>query len=81
MRPLEGEQWRKKSLIVQSLQKGPVAPIGRNPCTYIPGRDNGHCRLSEMNFAAAVHAPPPPTFPDFVVKFAAASTVNNDSSS
>ncbi|KAK4568261.1 hypothetical protein RGQ29_003874 [Quercus rubra] len=37
MRPLEGAQWLKKeSLLLQSVQRGPVTGSGPNPCTYIP---------------------------------------------
>ena len=43
-RPLEGEEWLKKGrLVIQSVQRGPVTPSGSNPCTYIPGRNNGVC--------------------------------------
>lgn len=51
---LDGEQWLQKNPILQSLQRGPVPPVGRgNPCTFIPGRSRGRCTLTEMNFAAA----------------------------
>ena len=44
MRPLEGEQWLKKeSLLLQSVQRGPVTGSGTNPCTNIPGRSKGIC--------------------------------------
>nr|POE75860.1 hypothetical protein CFP56_05127 [Quercus suber] len=44
MRPLDGEQWLKKeSLLLQSVQRGPVTGSGPNPCTYIPGRNKGNC--------------------------------------
>ena len=44
MRPLEGAQWLKKeSLLLQSVQRGPVTGSGPNPCTYIPGRNKGNC--------------------------------------
>lgn len=73
-----------KSLILQVLQRGPVPPSGRNPCTNIPGRNRGRC-TAEMNVVGGdedgggVHAPPPvPTFPEFVVKFAAASAGSNE---
>ncbi|KAK3200706.1 hypothetical protein Dsin_024121 [Dipteronia sinensis] len=77
MRPLGGGefQWldRKSLLIVQSLQKGPVPPAGRNPCTFIPGRGRGRCALSEMNFAVGDHDHvdhAPPVFPDrLIAKF------------
>ncbi|KAJ9696875.1 hypothetical protein PVL29_008876 [Vitis rotundifolia] len=37
MRLLGGGQWAKRnSLVLQSLQKGPVLPSGPNPCTHIP---------------------------------------------
>ncbi|XVE89945.1 hypothetical protein DITRI_Ditri20bG0036900 [Diplodiscus trichospermus] len=76
-RPLDEDQvssFNDNILIVQSLQKGPVPPSGRNPCTNIPGRNQGRCTLAEMNVAGgggvARHAPPPS--PDFVLNFGAA---------
>lgn len=53
-----------ENIINQSLQKGPVPPIGGSPCTHIPG-GSGHChRLNGMHFAGRVaRAPPPPPFP------------------
>lgn len=45
-RPLEGEQWLRKTrsnVVIQSLQRGPVTPSGSNPCTNIPGRSTGTC--------------------------------------
>ncbi|XVE89946.1 hypothetical protein DITRI_Ditri20bG0037000 [Diplodiscus trichospermus] len=76
-RPLDEHQvpsFNNDILIVQSLQKGPVPPSGRNPCTNIPGRSRGRCTLTEMNVVGgggvARHSPPP--YPDFLVNFAAA---------
>ena len=55
-RPLEGEWGSKKGLIVlESLQKGPVAPSGRSGCTYVSKNPGPRCPLNERNFA--VHAP------------------------
>ncbi|KAE8660695.1 transcription factor bHLH3-like [Hibiscus syriacus] len=61
MRPMHGEQWLEKDdeLLFQSLQKGPVTGSGHNPCTEIPGRETGVCKLGGMNVAGYVtHAPP-----------------------
>ncbi|KAK3200700.1 hypothetical protein Dsin_024115 [Dipteronia sinensis] len=72
MRPLIDE-----ALILQSLQKGPVPPVGANPCTHIPNRGTGRCTLTQKNFAGGddhdrvAHAPP--VFPDFIVRFGVAS--------
>ncbi|XWS58379.1 hypothetical protein CRYUN_Cryun08bG0029200 [Craigia yunnanensis] len=70
-----------KNLIVQALQRGPVPPSAGNPCTNIPGRNRGRC-IAEINVDVggsgsfvANHAPP--AFPDFVVKFGAASAGSN----
>ena len=81
-RTLEGKQWLKKDTTVtifQSLQRGPVKPSQRNPCSTVPGRSKGHCTLSEMNVAghvALAHAAPP-AYPDTLVKFGAAVAPSN----
>ncbi|KAK8588360.1 hypothetical protein V6N12_022806 [Hibiscus sabdariffa] len=55
MRPLEGEQRvAKHELVVQSLPRGPVKESGHNPCTNIPGRETGVCKLGGMNIAGNV---------------------------
>ncbi|XWS76292.1 hypothetical protein CRYUN_Cryun01aG0163200 [Craigia yunnanensis] len=74
MRPLDGEQWlAKDELVLQSLQRGPVTGSGHNPCTNIPGRETGVCKLGGMNIAGNVmHSPP--AFPSFVAEFGVAST-------
>ncbi|GAV66766.1 hypothetical protein CFOL_v3_10276 [Cephalotus follicularis] len=78
MRPLEGEQWLEKRIVVQSLQRGPVTPSGPNPCTYIPGRGTGRCTF-EMDAATHdTHDHESPAFPHPFVKFAAASSVANE---
>ncbi|KAE8666987.1 transcription factor bHLH3-like [Hibiscus syriacus] len=74
MRPLHGEQWLEKDneLSFQSLQKGPVTGSGHNPCTEIPGRETGVCKLGGMNVAGYVtHTPP--AFPVVVTEFGVAS--------
>ncbi|XP_022771230.1 uncharacterized protein LOC111314297 [Durio zibethinus] len=74
MRPLDGEQWLENNeLVLPSLQKGPVTGSGHNPCTNIPGRETGVCKLGGMNIAGDVmHAPP--AFPRIVAEFGVAST-------
>ncbi|TKY61363.1 hypothetical protein E2542_SST11214 [Spatholobus suberectus] len=67
-RTLEGEQWLHKNLVLHSLQRGPVQPSQRNPCSTVPGRSRGHCTLGAINVAGhVVHAPP--LFQDVVTKF------------
>ncbi|CAI0434348.1 unnamed protein product [Linum tenue] len=65
MRPLkEDGDGDNYSLLLQSLQKGPVQGSGPNPCTNIPGRNQGTCTsaVSAMNVAGDVFArsPQPP---------------------
>ncbi|WRX08054.1 hypothetical protein QQP08_000541 [Theobroma cacao] len=85
MRPLDGELWLvKDKLVLQSLQQGPVQESGHNPCTNIPGRESGVCKLGGMNIAGNVlHAPP--AFPSAVAEFgvvsAAKGTHDQDKSS
>ncbi|KAL5835353.1 hypothetical protein ACOSQ4_014850 [Xanthoceras sorbifolium] len=95
MRPLlieRDHQLQKKSgdLIIQSLQRGPVPPVGGSPCTFIPNRGRGRCTLEQINFAEADHhhhhhhdrdrvahaLPVFPVFPDFIVRFGVASSVS-----
>ncbi|GMI73863.1 hypothetical protein HRI_001055600 [Hibiscus trionum] len=69
----------KDELLFQSLQKGPVTGSGHNPCTEIPGRETGVCKLGGMNVAGYVmHAPP--AFPGFVAEFGVASIAKGTSS-
>ncbi|KAK8565315.1 hypothetical protein V6N13_020435 [Hibiscus sabdariffa] len=58
MRLLDGEQWvSKHELVVQSLPRGPVQGSGHNPCTNIPRRETGVCKLGGMNTAGnAMHS-------------------------
>ena len=85
MRPLVGEHWVvKEELLLQSLPRGPVTGSGHNPCTNIPGRETGVCKLGGMNIAGnLVHSPP--AFPTVVAEFGVASaaigTQNQDKSS
>lgn len=77
MRPLEGEEWLKKQVLTQSLQRGPVTPSGPNPCTHIPGRGSGVCTLNDMNVAGSVvHSPS--AFPNLVVDVAVATSDDNN---
>ncbi|XWS46933.1 hypothetical protein CRYUN_Cryun14cG0110600 [Craigia yunnanensis] len=58
MRPLDGEHWlAKDELVLQSLQRGPVRWSSHNPCTNIPGRETGVCKLGGMNIAGNVCTP------------------------
>ncbi|TYI13654.1 hypothetical protein ES332_A08G073100v1 [Gossypium tomentosum] len=83
MRPLDGEQWlAKHELLLQSLQKGPVTGTGHNPCTEIPGRETGICKLGGMNVAGNVmHAVPALTgvVPKFGVLASTAKETHHDS--
>ncbi|KAK4431164.1 hypothetical protein Salat_0878500 [Sesamum alatum] len=75
-RPLEGEQWLNKNLVIQSLPRGPVPPSGGSPCTYIPGgRSRGRCALAaeEGDFSGQQAAAPAAAFPPVMVHFAAAT--------
>lgn len=83
MRPLDGEQWLPKhELLLQSLQKGPVMETGHNPCTEIPGRETGVCKLGCMNVAGNVmNALPALTgvVPEFGVLASTAKETHHDS--
>ncbi|XP_022995941.1 uncharacterized protein LOC111491306 [Cucurbita maxima] len=67
-RVMSGEKWMKAKqdmafvLPIQVLQRAPVPPSGRNPCSTIPGQSNGRCTLQTMNVAGGpgrfVQAPP-----------------------
>lgn len=85
MRPLEGEQWLKKHIFIQSLQRGPVPSSSSNPCTYIPGgKPRGRCTLAEneINFAGATgQVESPAAFPQVMVHFGAATATATASSS
>ncbi|RVW18588.1 hypothetical protein CK203_116301 [Vitis vinifera] len=60
MRLLGGGQWAKRnSLVLQSLQRGPVLPSGPSPCTHIPEQRAGRCTLNEKNIADDIAAAPP----------------------
>lgn len=72
-RVLKGDNWMEEKeevrlfmLPVQVLQRGPVPPSGRNPCSNIPGQSNGRCTLQNMNNAGGRHsaAHAPPAIPD-----------------
>ncbi|KAL3520936.1 hypothetical protein ACH5RR_019085 [Cinchona calisaya] len=70
MRPLVGDLWFKKNLIIQSLPKGsPVNTPSPNPCTFIPGSSNGRCTLAQ-------NEEKPHAFPHVMVQFGAASKEN-----
>ncbi|KAL0317158.1 UNVERIFIED_CONTAM: hypothetical protein Sangu_2130100 [Sesamum angustifolium] len=74
-RPLEGEQWLNKNLVIQSLPRGRVPPSSGSPCTYIPGgRSRGRCALAaeEGDFSGQR----PAAFPPAMVHFAAATKEN-----
>ncbi|KAE8692203.1 putative DNA helicase [Hibiscus syriacus] len=74
MRLLNGEQLAAKDkLVVQSLPRGPVKGSGHSPCTNIPGRETGVCKLGGMNIAGnAMHSST--AFPSVVAEFGVAST-------
>lgn len=61
-RTLEGEKWlvkKKNILLLQSLQRGPVKPSQRNPCSTVPGRSKGRCTLAEIHVVGhLIRAPP-----------------------
>uniref|UniRef100_A0A7N0SY69 Uncharacterized protein n=1 Tax=Kalanchoe fedtschenkoi TaxID=63787 RepID=A0A7N0SY69_KALFE len=66
----ERQQWVEQKVqilaIVQRLQRGPVPPSGRSPCTYIPGQSRGgRCTLGQRTYAVHHHnlSPPPPPPP------------------
>ncbi|GMI66461.1 hypothetical protein HRI_000315400 [Hibiscus trionum] len=75
MRLLDDEERlvAKDKLVVQSLPRGPVQGSGHNPCTNIPGRETGVCKLGGMNAAGnAMHSST--AFPSVVAEFGVAST-------
>ncbi|KAK7337925.1 hypothetical protein VNO77_18517 [Canavalia gladiata] len=57
-RTLEEEQWLHKNLLIHTLQRGPVKPSQKNPCSTVPGRNKGHCTLGEINVAGHLSHPP-----------------------
>ncbi|OMP09312.1 hypothetical protein COLO4_05587 [Corchorus olitorius] len=74
MRPLDGEPWLAKDeqLLLQALPRGGPSGSGHNPCTNVPGRETGVCKLGTMNIAGDVmHSPP--AFPSVVADFGVAS--------
>ncbi|MBA0728358.1 hypothetical protein Golax_001262 [Gossypium laxum] len=84
-RPLDEVPSFNHNLILQSLPRGPVPPSTGNPCTNIPGRSHGRCMLTEMDAVGrrggsggGVPHLAPPAFPEFVVKFGAASAGSNE---
>ncbi|KAG4167022.1 hypothetical protein ERO13_A13G169025v2 [Gossypium hirsutum] len=82
-RPLDEVPSFNHNLILQSLPRGPVPPSAGNPCTNIPGRSRGRCMLTEMNAVGrggggGVPHLAPPAFPEFLVKFGAASAGSNE---
>ncbi|KAL9662830.1 hypothetical protein QQ045_027665 [Rhodiola kirilowii] len=69
---VEKQQWLKQKVDVlslrQTLQRGPVPPSGRSPCTYIPGQSSGSCTLGQKNYAVHQHnslSSPPPPLPSY----------------
>nr|DAD19809.1 TPA_asm: hypothetical protein HUJ06_021272 [Nelumbo nucifera] len=73
----EGEEWMKRSVLLESLQKGSVSPSGPSGCTNVPGSGGSSCpvpaaAVTEMNIAgsALVNFNP---FPSVVVPFGVAS--------
>ncbi|XP_039039323.1 uncharacterized protein LOC120177169 [Hibiscus syriacus] len=78
MRLLNGEQLVvKDKLVVQLLPRGPVKESGHNPCTNIPGRETGVCKLGGMNIAGnALHSST--ALPSVVAEFGVASTAIGD---
>ncbi|XWS36391.1 hypothetical protein CRYUN_Cryun20dG0081500 [Craigia yunnanensis] len=85
MRPMDGKQWLvKDELVFQSLQPGPVTPSGHNPCTNIPGRETGVCKLGGINITGNVmHASLafPSVVDEFGVVSAAKGTHDQDKNS
>lgn len=75
-RPLREKKY-SGNLINQSLQRGPVPPIGGSSCTHIPG-GSGHCpKLNGMNFAGRVARAPPPPFPGSTIIDFSETSPNN----
>ncbi|KAF9608932.1 hypothetical protein IFM89_012100 [Coptis chinensis] len=53
----EEEKWMmKRSLISESLQKGPIPPSGPSGCTYIPGNGGPSCHIKGKMVAGYVFA-------------------------
>uniref|UniRef100_A0A7N1A5E9 Uncharacterized protein n=1 Tax=Kalanchoe fedtschenkoi TaxID=63787 RepID=A0A7N1A5E9_KALFE len=57
----EKRQWLEErvqgaALTQQRLQRGPVPPSGRSPCTYIPGQGRDRCTLGHRNYAVSQHS-------------------------
>ena len=75
MRPLQGDLWFKKNLIIQSLPKGgPVGNPSSNPCTFIPGTSHGRCTLAQNEVNSGAHAGnAPQAFPEVMVQSGTAS--------
>ncbi|KAG8370352.1 hypothetical protein BUALT_Bualt14G0108000 [Buddleja alternifolia] len=51
---------RTQTSLLASLPRGPVPKSGGSPCTYIPGRGSGSCKLNEKHFfgGGSAHVPP-----------------------
>ncbi|KAI3458721.1 hypothetical protein Pfo_015384 [Paulownia fortunei] len=79
LRPLEGEQWLKKNLVIQSLPRGRVPASRSSPCTYIPGgKSRGRCALAAIkgDFSGHPATAPAAAFPPVMVRFTTASKSN-----
>ncbi|KAH7864063.1 hypothetical protein Vadar_025288 [Vaccinium darrowii] len=63
----EEELMKRGSLLLQSLQKGPVPPSGSGPGTHIPATNT----LGHKGFAG--QAMPPPVHPQHTVQFGVAT--------
>ncbi|KAL2557926.1 hypothetical protein Fot_02665 [Forsythia ovata] len=81
MRPLNGEQWLKNNLVIQSLPRGTVPSSGGSTCTNIPGgKGRRRCTLAENeenfsgNAASALLA-----FPQVKADHFAVASKNNES--
>uniref|UniRef100_A0A6N2L387 Uncharacterized protein n=1 Tax=Salix viminalis TaxID=40686 RepID=A0A6N2L387_SALVM len=61
-RPLGIKLIKQEGLLLHSLPKGPVTPSSPNPCTYVPKKGSGTCKLSGMDMAGSAAARSPPAF-------------------
>ena len=79
MRLLGGGQWAKRnSLVLQSLQKGPVLPSGPSPCTHIPEQRAGRCTFNEKNIADDIATAPPAVSAYMLAEDAAMASLAKD---
>ena len=79
MRLLGGGQWAKRnSLVLQSLQKGPVLPSGPSPCTHIPEQRAGRCTFNEKNIAYDIATAPPAVSAYMLAEDAAMASLAKD---